>query len=145
MSPSTSTIQARRALLDSSGFLSLFSPHDVHHQAAVAIWSRLTEGRWRTYTTNFLVAETHSLFLVRLGHRSATDFLRGIVQGSTIILPVEPSDEEEARATVFQYDDKDFSLTDATSFTVMERMRVPAAFTVDRHFAQSGFTVLTAQ
>ena len=27
---------------------------------------------------------------------------------------------------------------------VMERMRVPAAFTSDRHFAQYGFTALTA-
>jgi predicted nucleic acid-binding protein len=45
---------------------------------------------------------------------------------------------------IYQYDDKDFSLTDATSFAVMERLRVPAAFTFDRHFAQYGFTVLTA-
>ncbi len=45
---------------------------------------------------------------------------------------------------LYQYDDKDFSLTDATSFAVMERIRVPYAFTFDRHFAQYGFTVLTA-
>jgi len=37
------------------------------------------------------------------------------------------------------------SLTDAASFAVMERLRLPAAFTFDRHFAQYGFTVLVAQ
>jgi len=52
---------------------------------------------------------------------------------------------QRAKAIIYQYDDKDFALTDATSFTVMERIRVPSAFTFDRHFAQYGFTVLTAQ
>jgi uncharacterized protein len=57
---------------------------------------------------------------------------------------VTPADVERAKAIIYQYDDRDFSLTDATSFAVMERLRIPTAFTFDRHFAQYGFTVLTA-
>ena len=53
------------------------------------------------------------------------------------------SDEERAREIIYQYDDKDFSMTDAISFAVMERLRIARAFTFDRHFAQYGFTVLT--
>jgi hypothetical protein len=33
---------------------------------------------------------------------------------------------------------KDFPLTDATSFVVMERLRIPYAFTFERHFVQCG-------
>ena len=41
-----------------------------------------------------------------------------------------------------KYQDKDFSLTDAISFAVMERLQITQAFTFDRHFAQYGFTLV---
>ena len=132
----------RRAFLDSSGFLALVNPHDTYHRQAYTIWTRLTEERWSTVTTNFVVAETHALFLARLGQPHATAFLRGIGEGSTVIARVSARDEERARSIIFQYDDKDFSYTDATSFAVMERLRIGQAFTFDRHFAQYGFAVL---
>jgi predicted nucleic acid-binding protein len=40
-----------------------------------------------------------------------------------------------------QYDDKDFSLTDALSFAVMDRLEISEAFTFDHHFRQYGFRV----
>ena len=43
-----------------------------------------------------------------------------------------------------QYDDKNFTLTDATSFAVMERLGMTEGFTFDRNFAQYGFTILTS-
>jgi predicted nucleic acid-binding protein len=134
---------ARRVFLDSSSFLSLVNPKDDHHQAAKAIWTRLSQEQWHTFTTNFLVAETHALFIIRLDHRRARDFLREITQSSTVILRVSPQDEEQGRAIVLRYDDKDFSLTDATSFVIMERLRIPYAFTFDRHFTQYGLPVLS--
>ena len=50
-----------------------------------------------------------------------------------------------AREIIYRYDDRDFSLVDATSFTVMQRLHVTRAFTFDRHFAQYGLTVLTPE
>ena len=63
----------------------------------------------------------------------------------TTLVWVTPRDVERAKAIIYQYDDKDFSLTDAASFAVMERLRIVSAFTFDRHFAQYGFTVLPVQ
>ena len=61
----------------------------------------------------------------------------------TIDRPETALDEARAKAIVRQYDDKDFSLTDASSFAIMERTGIQHAFTFDRHFAQYAFTVLT--
>lgn len=133
---------SRKIFLDSSSFLSMINPHDTHYQTARKIWTRLSKKHWNTFTTNFVVAETHALFIVRLNHRRARDFLREIVHSSTVIVRATPQDEEQGRTIVLKYDDKDFSFTDATSFVIMERLRIPYAFTFDKHFPQYGIDVL---
>lgn len=143
MTARRTTTGARRVFLDSAAYLALTNPHDAHHGEARACWTELTEGRARTFTTNFVIAETHALFLARLGHSHATAFLRQLGRTTTTLIRVREDDEERARAIIFQYEDKDFSLTDATSFAVMERLGLTDAFTFDRHFAQYGFTPLT--
>jgi predicted nucleic acid-binding protein len=65
-------------------------------------------------------------------------------ESPTTLVWVTPADVARARTIIYQYTDKDFSLTDATSFAVMERLGLRLAFTFDRDFAQYGFTVLTA-
>ncbi len=68
--------------------------------------------------------------------------LREIDDSLTTIVRAEADDERRARQILERYDAKDFSLTDAISFAVMERLRIGHAFTFDRHFAQYGFTQL---
>jgi predicted nucleic acid-binding protein len=82
--------------------------------------------------------------LNRLSQEIATRFLHDLEQSTTTLVWVTPADVQHAKAIISQYNDKDFSLTDATSFVVMERLHIPYAFTFDRHFAQYGLTVLTA-
>jgi len=65
-------------------------------------------------------------------------------RSSTLIERVGPEDEQRARQIIYQYDDKNFSLTDAASFAVMERLRIATAFTFDHNFAQYGFQLLGA-
>jgi uncharacterized protein len=136
--------QARRTLVDASAYFALLDTDDANHAQARTISHRLIAERWRLFTTSFVLAETHALLLNRLSQEIATRFLRDIEQSPTTLVWVTPADVQRAKAIIYQYDDKDFSLTDATSFAVMERIRVPSAFTFDRHFAQYGFTVLTA-
>ena len=85
------------------------------------------------------LAETHALLLTRLSHAIATAFLRDMEQSFTTVIWATPADVERARELIYRYDDKDFSLTDAASFVVMERAGIPMAFTFDHHFAKYGF------
>lgn len=132
----------RRVFVDSAAFLALVNPHDNHHVAARGIWTRLADGRWHTLTTNFMIAETHQLFLVRLGRRHATAFLRQLQGSSTAVVRIRAGDGEQAKEIIFRYTDKDFSLTDATGFVVMQRLAITQAFSFDQHFAQYGFALV---
>lgn len=136
--------QAMRLLIDSSAYFALLDRDDANHSQALAIRDRLNAGGWRLFTTSFVLAETHALLLNRLSQHIATEFLRGMERSTTTLVWVRSADVQRAKAIIYQYDDKDFSLTDTTSFAVMERLRIPCAFTFDRHFAQYGLAVLTA-
>jgi uncharacterized protein len=59
-----------------------------------------------------------------------------------VIVRVIQTDEQRARIIIEQYSVKDFSLTDALNFAVMERLRIGQAVTLDDHFAQFGITVV---
>ena len=134
----------RRVLIDTSAYYALVDATDGHHAGARAMAGRLAAERWRLFTTNFILAETHALVLARLGYTTAATVLREIDRSTTTIVRVSAADERRAREIIAQYRDKDFSFTDALSFAVMERLRIVLAFTYDRHFAQYGLGLVGA-
>jgi uncharacterized protein len=136
--------RARRALVDTSAYFALLDADDANHAQALAIRDRIIAEGWRLFTTSFILAETHALLLNRLRREIATRFLRTMDESPTTLVWVTPADVRRAKAIIYQYTDKDFSLTDAISFAVMERLDIHLAFTFDRDFAQYGLTVLTA-
>jgi predicted nucleic acid-binding protein len=137
----TSSFHARRVFIDSSAYFGLANPHDAEHQRLVAGARRLAAERRQMFTSNFVLAETHALTLQRLGRAIAYRVLVELDNSNTILVRVSAADERRAREILAQYQDKDFSLTDATSFAIMEGLRIGQALTLDHHFAQYGFAV----
>ena len=137
-------LRERRVFVDSSVYLALLDADDEHHREATQILNQLAGERYRQFTTNVLLIESHALILSVLGRTQAAQFLKNMQESKTVVIRVRASDEERAKQILFQYDDKDFSFADAISFAVMERLDIRLAFTFDRDFAQYGFTVLMA-
>ncbi len=135
-------LERRRVLVDTSAYFALTYSRETTSIAARAIAGRLHAERWHVFTTNFVVAETHALLVTRLNRDVAATFLAELDRGPTTIVRASAEDERQARAIIAQYQDKDFSLTDAISFAVMERLGISYAFTFDHHFAQYGAVVL---
>lgn len=133
---------ARRVMIDTAGYFGLADPRDQSHVAAVSIAGRLARERWLPITTNFILAETHALLLARRGRDLALRILSEIDQSATVVVRASASDEQRAREIIRRYQDKDFSLTDAISFAVMERLGLGYAFSFDQHYAQYGFALL---
>jgi predicted nucleic acid-binding protein len=138
-----SILYPRSVLIDTGASLALSYPNDEHHLEARAIQRRLLLTRPRLYLTNFLVDETYTLILTRYGYRYAIEFLDRTEAGTITVIQVTSADEANARQLLRRFSDKRYSYTDATSFVIMERLRIEAAFTFDENFAQHGLLVLT--
>lgn len=140
----TTLPRSRRVFVDTGAYYGFADSGDATHQAALSTALQLATEHRPLFTTNYILAETHALCLNRLGRLVAGRILADIDRSaSTTIVRVSAADERRARAIIAQYRDKDFSLTDATSFAVMERLGIQAAFPFDRNFRQYGFRVLS--
>jgi predicted nucleic acid-binding protein len=129
--------------VDTSALYALADHRDAHHDAAMAITENISRTGVRLYTTNLVVAETHALVLARRGRLGAWRVLERIDRSTTTVIHPTEDDELRTRLILVTYDDKSFTLTDAISFAVIERLGLSAAFTFDRHFAQYGLAILT--
>ncbi|MHB8576581.1 MAG: type II toxin-antitoxin system VapC family toxin [Dehalococcoidia bacterium] len=133
---------SRRVFTDSAAYLATADENDAMHQSAIAIAQRIEAERYRRFFSNLVLTETHAFIIRRIGHRTANGVLFELDNSRTVVVRVSARDERRAREILRQYADKAWSLTDATSFAVMERLHITRAFTFDSDFAQYGFTVL---
>lgn len=131
----------RRIFVDSSAYYATIDRRDADHVAAAATMQRLVSERRHLITTNAVLFELHALLVNRVNREVAWDTLVALRASQTIVR-VRPSDEGRAEEILAQYDDKGFSLTDALSFAVMERLGIQEAFSLDQHFAQFGWQLI---
>lgn len=125
----------RDVFVDTGAFYAALNRKDRNHRAAAGLFERALEEGWRLITSNFVVAETHALILIRLGHGFAVAWLRCI---PAAVVRVSRDDEQKALRIIFAYHDKDFSYCDAASFALIERLHIRRAMSFDRHFRQYG-------
>jgi predicted nucleic acid-binding protein len=134
-----------RVFVDSSAYYAVTDPRDDNHARARSIALALSRERRPLFTSNFVLAETHTLTLSHPGHSVALRVLTEILASSTTIVRVSAADERRAQAIIVQYTDKDFSYTDATSFAIMERLHIRSVFTFDDDFTRFGLNPVTPQ
>lgn len=133
----------RRLFVDTSAYYAATDRGDANHEPIVVTMRQFVSADWTLVTTNVILIELHALLLNRLGRQVALA-ARVELRASQTVVRISEEDETRAEAILVQYTDKDFSLADALSFAVMERLGIRVAFTLDRHFAQFGWQVIPA-
>jgi len=125
---------------DTYFFQAAINPSDRGHEAAVR-WSNQYHGS--LVTTVWVPTEVADA-LAGLRYRHAFgrfyDALR--VDARITVIPCDQSLWERGLRLFFDRPDKEWSLTDCISFTIMRDHKIVHALTADRHFSQAGFTVL---
>jgi predicted nucleic acid-binding protein len=130
----------RSVFVDTSGFAGLLVAEDASHRRAVELFEQARSEHWALLTTNGVVMECYSLLLVRArdGRRSAIRFLDALEHDQVRVERIRGADEQRAAALLRAHQDKDYSLCDAISFLVMERLDIAEAIAFDRHFREYG-------
>ena len=128
--------------VDTSAWYALVDPGESARPRVASALREAIRKRYRIVTTNLIVAETHALLLRRLGHGVAVAFVREVGLAPNLVVESSRQLEELAlRDWLERFEDQDFSLTDAVSFSVMSERRIRSALTLDHHFAVAGFEV----
>lgn len=130
-----------KIIVDTSAIYALIDRSDDYHERAKNLFKKLSEQDVDLIITNFIVAETHALILSRIGHELARRWIKNLVWK---IERVTEQDEKRAREILIAYEDKSFSYTDATTFAVMERLKLSVALAFDHHFTQFGWQCFDA-
>ena len=124
--------------VDTSYWVALQFSRDQHHEAARSLWD---SGPGPLLCTDLVLGETWTFLRRRTGHREAVRFLDAAER--TPSLTVRDVDEDvasDAWRWLRRHDERPYSFVDATSFTLMRRLRIREAFAFDGDFAAAGFT-----
>lgn len=126
--------------VDTGAWYALVDSDDADHTTAAEF---LAANTIPLITTNFVLSETITLIRYRIGHKAARSFGQKLKESSFArVVTVTTADEDRAWEIFCKYSDHDFSFVDCTSFAVIERMKLSAAFAFDRHFSAMKFAVV---
>jgi predicted nucleic acid-binding protein len=128
--------------IDTGAFLARYLQRDQFHKAATGHWRTLQKDRRPCFTSNFVLDETITLLARRSTYSFAASRARNLYASTSLsILRPNQGDELAALQVFRKYADQSVSFTDCVSFVLMEKHKIPCAFSFDRHFALAGFQV----
>lgn len=126
--------------VDTSAWFAYANGKDPDHSA---IRKALREFTGRLTTSNFIVDETISLCLYRLGYDAARKVGSVLLDPGTVdLIRITPEDEQSAWMLFCQRPDQRYSFTDCTSFELMRRLGMTTALALDVDFQTEGFRVV---
>jgi uncharacterized protein len=131
----------KAAFADTSFYLALLDERDGLHERALAE-SKLNRP---LVTTEFIILELGNACARAEDHEDFLTVLAGMRASSrTTIVPLDPQVLQRGLDLFTSRADKNWSLTDCTSFVVMHDRAIQEGLTSDRHFDQAGFKALLA-
>ena len=135
--------QREAVFVDSGAWIALALTRDPLHQRAREQWEQLAGAGAQLHTSVPVAIETFTFLDRNAGRDVALAWKEAVYRrGLVKVLPCELRDLEQAWAYFRRADLRKLSAVDATSFVIMKRARIRAAFAFDHHFATVGFRMV---
>lgn len=128
---------------DSFSWIALVNTRDNYHKHVVELMTELFEKQTKLVTTNYVLLETINA-LSKSAHRKAViELIRRIeISDNVAIIKISENIYQSAWKNYIRATDKEWGITDCTSFEIMKMFKITTAFTNDHHFEQAGFNIL---
>ena len=124
---------------DTFYFVALLNRTDQYHRRAIGF----DRGNRGLLTTEWVLIEVADLLAKGKTRPYVMPLIRDLQEsGDCEIVAFSGDILERAQSLYDQHRDKEWTLTDCTSFLVMREHGITEALTGDRHFEQAGFTAL---
>ena len=131
----------RKIFLDTCGILALVNKRDSLHEKAKEVNISLLLEKVQFYTTDYILAEVGNG--LAKNKKLALKTLKNLQENEdTEIIKITNALLTKTLELYEKYSDKEWGLTDVSSFTVMNEFKIDEAFTDDKHFQQFGFKIL---
>jgi predicted nucleic acid-binding protein len=124
-----------------SFWVAVHNRRDNRHDEATPLMRR--HERTQLVTTNHVRGETWTFLRRRESHSLAVGFLDALDRSARLrLVTVSKEAEERALAWLRRHDEREYSFVDATSFVVMQSLRIREALVFDGDFTAAGFQEL---
>jgi predicted nucleic acid-binding protein len=134
-----------KVFVDTVAWIALLNADDALHTPAQQVMEELRQARARLITTEFVLLEVADALSAPSARSKTVAFIKGLRQLPILrIVPLAQDLLDESWSLYAQRSDKDWGLTDCTSFVVCMQEQITQVFTSDHHFEQAGFTNLLA-
>lgn len=129
--------------LDTAYVLALFNTRDQWHKKALEWQKQAAAEESYLITTEFVLVEIGDGLASRNIRANAAKIVRALAESPLVeIVPVNSDLFEQGFKLFEDRPDKDWGITDCTSFVVMWERGISKALTTDEHFRQAGFEPL---
>ena len=130
-----------KVFVDTSFFIALLNSRDADHPHAVQLQEELASLKTRKTTSEFILLELCD-GLAKLSHRElAIQVVELLIRDGLFEIIPASSDLWQAAWRLYKSrGDKEWGLTDCSSFIIMKKLGLQTALTTDKHFEQAGFT-----
>ena len=128
--------------VDTAAWIALINVRDALHVRAQSVYEGLVRRKVPLVTSDFVLLEVADALGAPLLRLHTIAFINRLRRGVVEIVPLSEDLMTEAWSFYSQRSDKEWGLTDCTSFVIMQGRGITEAFTSDHHFAQAGFSIL---
>ena len=134
---------SNKVFVDAWAWIALLNESDRQHRQARSIMHNLRQEKRKLLTSEFVLMEVADALSAPHLRVKTIGFINALRQNPILqIISFEQTILDKAWLLYSQRIDKEWGVTDCTSFVIMQDEATQIAFTADHHFVQAGFRKL---